>query len=390
MPDFPRLKGFCLTVPVLALTKSTGGIALYHQALVAGLDARRFAIHTLCLSENAEEYANALRASGQTAETFAMARYKIDIMGDLRVMRRAVAAARQIGAKVVLCHGSKPGMIGRAVGWWLGIPTVYCQASLPFLTRVQGRKAPVYRVMERVARVFRGHIVCLTDGARRATLEHGLTPPDRVSVIKTGIDTQRFRPTGERAAVLAELGLDPAKPVVGWIGRFEPQKAPDVFIEAALRLLALHPTVQIVMAGEGRQKDQIAARVAASGQGARIHLLPWQTNPARLMQAFDIFTLSSRWEGLPLVLLETMALGCVPVSTHVDGCAEVVAPGQGGWLVPPDDPAALAAALAEALSDPVRLAAMSQKVRAHVAAHFDKTRMLDEWAALLTRLAGAA
>lgn len=380
-----------MPIPVLALTKSTGGIALYHQALVAGLPPSRFAIHTLCLSENAESYAKTLRTTGHTAEMIRMARYKIDLMGDLRVMRRAVAAARQVGARVVLCHGSKPGMIGRAVGWWLGVPAVYCQASLPFLSRVQGRKALVYGLMERAARLLRGHIVSLTDGARQVTLDHNLTSPDRISVIKTGIDVERFRPTpGTRASVVAELGLDPEKPVIGWIGRFEPQKAPEVFIEAATRLLTRHPTVQIIMAGEGRLKDEIAARIAASGQTARIHLLPWQNDPGRLMQAFDIFALSSRWEGLPLVLLETMALGCVPVSTNVDGCAEVVEPGQGGWLVPPDEPAALATAMADALSDPARLAAMSQSVRAHVQLRFNKTRMLDEWAALLTKLAGAA
>lgn len=380
-------------VRVLALTKSTGGIALYHQALVAGLNPARFSIHTLCLSDQAKAYAAELQRLGTTTQIVAMERYRINPFGDVRVMRIAMAAARRTGAQVILCHGSKPGLIGRVVGWWLGIPTVYCQASLPFLARIQGRRSRLYRIIERVAGAMGGTIVCLSDGARALTLAHGIARADRLCVLKSGIDTARFSPKGRRLAERDRLGLAQDRPVLGWIGRFEPQKAPEVFIDAVAKLAALRPDVQVVMAGEGRLKDEMTARIAAHGLSARIRLLPWQSDPASLMEAIDVFALSSRWEGLPLILLETMAMGCVPVSTDVDGCAEVVEHGKNGFLVPADDPDALAASIALALETPDRLRALSAAARQRVAQDFDVARMLAEWDALLVaqaRRSGAA
>lgn len=376
-----------MTIPVLALTKSTGGIALYHRMLVAALDPARFRIHTLCLSENGPAYATDLQALGHTAEAIPMARYSIDPTGDLRVMRHVRDAARRQKAAVILCHGSKAGYIGRAVGRFAGIPSVYCQASLPFLRRVQGRKAPVYWALEYAARGFGGQIVALTEAARNATITHHLAAPDRISVIRTGIDTERFRPRGRRDQVVADLGLDPARPVIGWLGRLEPQKDPECFVRALGPLLQAHPAVQVVIAGEGRLHPEIAARLAGDGLTDRVRLLPWQTDPARTLEGFDLFAMSSRWEGLPLTLLEAMASGCIPVSTDVDGCAEVIEDGVSGRLVPAERPDRMAAALGDLLAGQADWPQMAQAARARVDTCFNRARMIAEWGDLLARLA---
>lgn len=374
-------------IPILSLTKSTGGIAIYHRSLVAGFAPDHFAIHTLCLSDNADDFAAELTTLGHSAEAVPMARYRVDIRGDLRVARLAVRQARARGARVILCHGSKAGLIGRAVGWALGIPTVYCQASLPFLPRIQGRKASFYRLVEQGARLFGGHIVALTEGARALSLKHGIAAPHRISVIRSGIDVARFAARGRRAQVRADLGLDPLAPLVLWMGRFETQKAPEIFLAAAVTLCARLPDAQVVVVGEGSQHAQMAATILASPHRARIRLLPWQPDPSALMEATDIICLSSRWEGLPLVLLEAMAIGAVPVSTAVDGCIEVIEDGKCGRLVPADDAPALAAALIETLCNRNALAAMSVAAVERVRRDFSVDRMMAEWTATLVELA---
>ncbi|WP_438708296.1 glycosyltransferase [Tabrizicola sp.] len=375
-------------IPVLALTKSTGGLAIYHRTLVAGLSPDLFSIHTLCLSDNAASFAAELERLGHTAEAVPMARYRVDLWGDVRVAWLAARVARARGARVILCHGSKPGMIGRAVGWMLGIPVVYCQASLPFLPRVQGREAGVYRMIERSARLFGSHIVALTEGARALSLQHGIATPDRISVIRSGIDAKRYASQGRRAEVRQALGLDQAAQVVLWMGRFEAQKAPEVFLDAVEVLCARLPQAQVIIVGEGSKQAAVEAKVEASPYRGRIRLLPWQPDPARLMEAADVLCLSSRWEGLPLVLLEAMAIGAVPVSTAVDGCAEVIEDRRSGRLVPPDDAAALAAALIETLSDSEGLARMSKAAVERVRRDFTVGRMMAEWQATLVGLAG--
>lgn len=375
-------------IPVLALSKSTGGLAIYHRALVAGLSPDDFAIHTLCLSDNATAFAAELEGLGHTAEPVSMARYRVDPWGDLRVALHVAQVARERRTRVILCHGSKAGIIGRLVGWRLGIASVYCQASLPFLPRVQGRKATLYRLFERLARLLGGHIVALTEGARRTSLDYGVAAPDRISVIRTGIDTARFRARGRRLEERERLGISHKAPMVLWMGRFETQKAPEVFLEAAKLLCARMQEAQVVIVGEGSGQADLEAGIAASPFGDRIRLLPWQSDPAALMEAADVLCLSSRWEGLPLVLLEAMAIGAVPVSTAVDGCAEAIEDGKSGKLIPADRPADLAEALIEVLSDPARLAQMSAAAVDRVRRDFSQDRMMDEWTAKLAALAG--
>lgn len=377
-------------ISILALTKSTGGTAFYNRTVLRGLDSLdgggRFESHTLCLSEQADTYAEALRADSLSAEPFPMSRYSVDPGGDLRAWRRAVALVRERGVDVIFCHGSKAGFVGRAAGATTRVPAVYRRVSMPFQRRVEGSKAPFYRALELMGRTFGGHVVTLTEDARQVTLRAGLARKDRISVIRTGIDLDRFRPRGRRDAIVASVfGLDPARPVVGWIGRLEPQKAPLDYAAALGRLAQQHPQAQFVMAGEGRQEAELGARLAELGLAGRVCRLPWQSDPSQIYEGFDILAMSSLWEGLPLTLLEAMASGAVPVATTVDGCGEVIVDGVSGRLVPPSDPAAMAAALDDLLSRP-DLHAMRAAARARIETAFAQERMIADWAALLERL----
>ena len=370
-------------IRILALTKSTGGIAFYNKMLLSALDAELFESHTICFSENAEAYAAGLREAGLSAETCAMDRYRINPGGDLRALQHVRRVAKKRQADILICHGSKAGFIGRAVGLLDGIPAIYRQASMPFLRRVQGQKAPYYWLLEHLAGRLGGTLVAITEHARRETRDRNVVKDRAIRVIRTGIDTDRFRPNGLRQEVAAELGLDPARPIVGWLGRFEPQKAPMDYVEALLQVAPRHPDAQFVMAGEGRLRGEVEA-LATSGQlPMNVQLLPWQADPARAFQAMDVYALSSLWEGLPLTLLEAMACGCAPVSTTVDGCAEAIGTDGAGILVPPADPAAMAVALDRMLSDANFRQSCSDAARARVLQLFDRRRMVGEWEALL-------
>ena len=371
---------------VLALTKSTGGIAFYNRMLLSELHARGVASHTVCLSENAADYAAELASHGLGSEVVEMARYRIDPLGDLAALRRVVAAARRERAQVIVCHGSKPSVLGRAAARMLGLPAVYRQASMPFLRRVQGRRAPLYWAIELAARPLGGTMVALTEQARQETIAKGLAAAGRVRVIRTGVDVERFRPRGDRDARARALGLDPSRPIVGWIGRMEPQKAPLDFLAAVRQVAPSRPVVQFVMAGDGRLGPEVERRVAEWGLGGRVHLLPWQADPAPVLRAFDVYVLSSRWEGLPLTLLEAMASGCAPVSTDVDGCMDAIEPGVSGATVPAAAPERLADALGAMLDDPARRRAVGEEARRRAVALFDKRRMVSEWEALLADL----
>lgn len=371
---------------ILALTKSTGGLAHYNRMLLSLLEGGDLTTHTICLSDGAEAYAASLLSQGLSAEPCAMARYSIDPKGDLRVLRHVMRVARDRQIDAVICHGSKAGFLGRAAACALRLPAVYCQASMPFLRRIQGRRAPAYWALEFVARSFNGIIVTLTEGARRETLAKRLAKPERIMVIRTGIDVERFQPRGLRDEVVREFGLDPARPVVGWMGRLEPQKAPLDFVDAIARVADRHAAAQFVIAGEGGLRQAVRDRLDACALSDRVRLLPWQADTARTFQGFDVYALSSLWEGLPLTLLEAMASGCATISTDADGCSEVIEDEVSGRLVPRARPAAMADALDGMIASPERRSLYGRAARHRVVEHFEKRQMAARWKALLRSL----
>jgi glycosyltransferase involved in cell wall biosynthesis len=190
----------------------------------------------------------------------------------------------------------------------------------------------------------------------------------RAEVVAYGVDLERMRTAGrDRAAVRAELGIDPAALVVGTVANLRPVKAyPDLLAAAALVVAAL-PDVRFLAVGQGAQEAEIRALRDRLGLGDAFQLLGYRPDAIRIMAACDVFCLASLHEGRPVALMEALALGLPAVATDVGGIREVVEPDREGILVPPERPEALAAALVAILTDPERRAAMAGAAKARAA-----------------------
>jgi glycosyltransferase involved in cell wall biosynthesis len=198
----------------------------------------------------------------------------------------------------------------------------------------------------------------------------GVALAGRLRVIPNAVDLDRFRPA-DRAAARAALEL-PAGPLLACAARLEPVKGVDVLIDALTRL---PPAVTLAVAGEGSAATALAAQAARVAPGRVRFLGRIEAMPA-LYAAADLTVLPSRAEGLPLSLLEAQAAGCPVVATAVGGVPGAVDPAT-GRLVPPDDPAALAAAIAETLARPA-----GSSPRAFVAARHALPDMMAAYARL--------
>jgi glycosyltransferase involved in cell wall biosynthesis len=189
----------------------------------------------------------------------------------------------------------------------------------------------------------------------------------RVEVIANGVDADAFRPR-RGGPVRAELGLGPSIPVLGSIGRLEPIKGYEVMVEA----LALLPTLPgaeppvLVLAGDGSERARLTALAGRRGVADRVRFLGWRDDVHDLHAAFDLFTMSSHSEGTSVSLLEAMSAGLAPVVTAVGGNPDVLDGPLRDTLVPPANPAALAAAWAAALADPAARAARGRAARERV------------------------
>jgi glycosyltransferase involved in cell wall biosynthesis len=177
----------------------------------------------------------------------------------------------------------------------------------------------------------------------------------RTGVMIQGIDVDAIRAQRvHRDAVRTELGIDPGTPLVGTIANLRPQKAYPDLLAAAAQVFEQLPEARFVAAGQGPLEADIRALHARMGLGDRFQLLGHRPDAVRIMAACDVFVLASHWEGLGIAVMEALALGLPVVATEVGGIHEVVEHGREGLLVPPKQPATLARALVEVLTDPDR------------------------------------
>ncbi|WP_349236459.1 glycosyltransferase family 4 protein [Devosia sp. MC521] len=201
----------------------------------------------------------------------------------------------------------------------------------------------------------------------------------RIAVIPNGI-VPPAPSQGSRAAVRAELGLAESAPLVLTIARFTTQKDHASLLKAVPYVLLQHPDARFVFVGEGPERDRIADSVHKAGLEKTVTLLGGRGDVPDLLTAADLFVLPSLFEGLPLVLLEAMAVGVPIVGTAVDGIIEAVGVDH-PFLVKAGDPLLLAAAIGIALGDAVAARAAGSAGRSRFLRHFQADRMAKQTSA---------
>jgi glycosyltransferase involved in cell wall biosynthesis len=161
-------------------------------------------------------------------------------------------------------------------------------------------------------------------------------------------------------------------PLIFAAGSLEHRKGIDILLHALARLK--DPVPMTVVAGDGPLRPILESLAAELGIAASVHFLGFRPDLPRIMAAADLFVLSSRWEGCPMVVLEAMALGRPIVATAVGGVPELLVDGESGRLVPPESPEALSQAIQEILVDPDGLLDMGSRARQRLLACFQVER----------------
>jgi len=284
------------------------------------------------------------------------------------------------GADLVHSHTWYANMAGHLASLMHGIPHVVSAHSLepmrPWKAEQLGGGYAVSGWAERTAYDGAAGVIAVSAAMRDDVLRsYPTVDPDRVHVVHNGIDTELWSPVSAPDRV-RELGVDPDRPSVIFVGRITRQKGLPLFLRAAAEL---PPDVQLVLCAGAPDTPEIAAEVRAlvddlartrDGVVWIAEMLP-RADVVALLSAATVFACPSIYEPLGIVNLEAMACETAVVATATGGIPEVVVDGETGWLVPieqatdgtgtPLDPdryvADLAAALVDAVSDPARAAA---------------------------------
>ena len=317
----------------------------------------------------------------------------------LQVVSADLSMAAAAGsAQLVHSHTWYANLGGHLASMLYGIPHVMTMHSLealrPWKAEQLGGGYQVSTWCERTSAASAAAVVAVSDGMRADILSaYPEIRAERVRVIRNGIDTDEYRPD-PGTGVLERYGVDLARPYVIFVGRITRQKGVPVLLRAASGLI---PEAQLVLlAGAADTPEQLAEvtelvdglRATRSGVIWIPEMLP-KTEVIQFLTHAAVFAIPSIYEPLGIVNLEAMACGTAVAGSRTGGIPEVVADGETGLLVPPDDPQALAEALNALLRDPARARAMGQAGRKRAIAEFGWPAIAAQTAELYAELVHA-
>jgi glycosyltransferase involved in cell wall biosynthesis len=271
---------------------------------------------------------------------------------DLRAVGDLRRAIRSFSPDIVHTHSSKAGIVGRFAAAVEGVPVIIHSIHGYGFTPLQ--PLPVrglFFAAEVLASRWTHHFIAVSRKNLDLGVELGLFARDEVSLIRSGIELGRFLRGGDGAAVRDRLGLPAGVPLVTQIGNFKPQKAPLDFVRVARRVLRSVPDARFVMVGEGRLRLETEELARELGVADSIVFCGWWDDIPGLLDATTVSVLTSRHEGLPRAVVESLAAGVPVVATSVDGTVEVVRHGINGWLAEAGDVDRLAEGVCRVLGD---------------------------------------
>lgn len=305
-------------------------------------------------------------------------RREINPWHDLRAYRSILAHLNANDYLILHTHTSKAGILAREAAHRGGVPVIIHTAHGWQWTHARGplMNRMIIAAERRVAR-YSDRIIVVAEKDREKGLAAGVGRPEQYVLIESAIPLDDFDPASVNGSGFrAERGIPGAAPVVGTVGRFAYQKAPEVMLKAALRLLDLHPDLHFVYVGDGPLKQEVLAQLDIAVGMPRLHLVGIRGDVPSVLAAMDVFLLSSRYEGLPRVAVEAMAMGKPVVSTPADGVVDVVKEDETGHLVAFENSDELAAAASSLLNHPQKMRAMGDNARRLVLPRFDLRRMV--------------
>lgn len=295
---------------------------------------------------------------------------------DATLVPRLAWAFRRRRADVVHTHNPLPLIYGAPAARLAGAASIHTKHGIN-----PGSRG--HRFLRRQAAKLVSSFVAVSTVTAHQARTQGDAPESRLVVIPNGIRLEQFAPdAAARAAIRAELKIPAGAVVVGTVGRLDEFKNQTLLLAAIAPLLG--PDVHVVFVGDGPTREVLEAAVARLPEPAYAHVLGRRMDVARLLPAFDIFALTSKSEGLPLVVPEAMAAGLPVISTAVGGIPGVVDEGETGFLTTVEE-APLRDRLRTLIADPARARRMGARARELALERYSAERMTDDYLQLYER-----
>ncbi len=329
-------------------------------------------------------------------------RREIAPASDINALFRILALIREFRPQIIHTHMAKAGGIGRLAARLHNRQTPP-NARVKIVHTYHGHVLDGY-FSPAVTSVFLGierslaratdRIIAISPSIRDELLhEQRIGTPDQYLVVPLGFDLTKLAAIDDtaRASARASLGIAPAAHVVSTVGRLTPIKQHRLFLETARLVAAADPDAIFVVAGDGELRMELEQRARSLGLADRVRFLGWRRDLEVVYGATDVFLLTSRNEGTPVALIESLAAGVPGVSTDVGGVRDVFLPLPGsdeplGLVAPYDDAPGLARAVETLLVDQARRRAIGERGRTAMLSRYGIERLVDDVESLYRQL----
>ena len=366
----PCLPGRPVKVLLVTHDLNIGGLQRVVVDIALNLDPARYTV-SVCVLREGGAFEKELRDAKIMVHRVPATPGKVDYLAFLKIRQ----LIKDIAPDIVHTHNSQPFIEGALAGVFAGMPAM--------VHTDHGRQFPDkrrYMWMEWLASHVVSDIISVSDDNKASLVKYEHISESKIRVIPNGIDEKKYRIQVDRIAKRADLGLEPdVWPVLGWCGRLSPEKGLIFLIRALRDLSSSYPRLRLLLMGEGVLRNELEAQAEAEGVAPYVRFLGARADVPDVLQVVDVFVLPSLREGLPLVLLEAMAAGVPIVATDVGGNRQAVHEGQNGFLVPSENPAALAQAIRRLIDDETLRTQFSRQARQLFEQHFTIGRMVEQY-----------
>ncbi len=325
---------------VLLISESmSGGLRKHVVQLIENLDKDSFEIYFIHGTKTLDDvFLNRYESLKLNAKLFPCNSFvrKINMKKDIETYQFIIEKIKEINPDIIHCHSSKAGVVGRLAAKMCGVqkvfytPHAYSFLAPEFNTNMKKLFIGIEKILSRFATT---KTFCVSNGEKQSALENLLDKEDKFEVIYNGLPEVEL-PKKEEVREL--LGLKKTSFVIGNNARMSHQKNPRLFLEIARKVIQTDENYHFVWAGNGPLMDTIKDFIHTNKLEKNIHLLGDRRDSEFIVAGYDIFLITSLYEGLPYAPIEAMRAGVPILATNVVGNNEIVATNENGEFIDSD------------------------------------------------------
>jgi glycosyltransferase involved in cell wall biosynthesis len=344
---------------ILHTESSTGWGGQENRTLNESLGLRKLGAKVLILCQP-----DSILGKKAEAEGFEVRRCRMKKSYDILAVRNIMNLIKQENVDIINTHSGRDTLLAGIAGRLSG--------RRPFIVRTRHLALPITSTF--TYKFLAHRIVTVSEHVKKYLVSESI-PEEKITAVPTGVDINRFNPEKARERLRQKLEISAGTTIIGTVSILRRKKGHHILLKAVPKILEAFPDTLFFFAGDGPQRDNIKSRIKKMGLEDKVFMLGIRNDIPDILKFIDIFVLPTLQEALGTSFIEAMALGKPVIGTDVGGVNEVIKDGVNGYLVKPEDPAELAAAVITMLKDRELAVKMGLEGRKMVEKDFTLERM---------------